>query len=271
MPELPEVETTCRGITPHLIGREIEQVVIRQSALRWPIAENFASALVGQSMRRVRRRAKYIILELSQGACLIHLGMSGSLRVLDCGTAVAKHDHVDIQLSGSRVLRYTDPRRFGSIQYINDEWHHHPLLADLGPEPLSSDFTGEYLWTQSRHRHLAIKSFIMHNRVVVGVGNIYANEALYRARIHPKRACQRISKTRLTTLVKAIKAVLSEAIECGGTTLRDFRDPHGKPGYFRMSLDVYGRAGDPCKACQAPIRQLVIGQRSTYYCALCQT
>lgn len=271
MPELPEVETTCRGIEPHIIGKTFQQVVVRQPQLRWPVTPGIAQALKGERVTAVGRRAKYLLLQSTGGTAIVHLGMSGSLRILTKLSPAGPHDHVDFLLSGSLALRYTDPRRFGSILWTNDDPLQHPLLETLGPEPLANSFSGDYLWKRARGRKAPVKNFIMDGKMVVGVGNIYASEALFRAGIHPGRQARRISLARYQSLVSHIKAVLGEAITQGGTTLRDFVDSDGQPGYFSQSLQVYGRAGEPCNRCSAAIKSRVIGQRNTFFCTRCQT
>lgn len=269
MPELPEVETTRAGIAPHLIGTKIQALRIRQPLLRWPIPPILIESLPGQRIEAIERRAKYLLVHAGSGSALIHLGMSGSLRVLAADAPIGKHDHYDWLLDSGRILRYTDPRRFGSLLW-QPEGEIHELLANLGPEPLSDDFDGDYLWRRSRTRKAPIKTFIMEQAVVVGVGNIYAAEALFAARIHPKRAADSISRQRYARLATEIKRILIYAITRGGTTLRDFISPDGAPGYFEQELFVYGRAGEPCKVCGTSIRSITLGQRSTFYCTRCQ-
>ncbi len=270
MPELPEVETTRRGIAPHVIGRTIRAAVIRNRRLRWPITRGLATKLRGQPIHAVERRGKYLLLRSDHGTLILHLGMSGSLRLVDAAAAVGKHDHFDLLFDGGITLRLTDPRRFGAVLWTRDDPSLHELLRNLGPEPLAPEFDGAYLFARSRGRKTAIKQFIMDGKVVVGVGNIYANEALFRAGIHPARAAGRLSHERCQRLAAAIKAVLQEAIAQGGTTLRDFVGGDGKPGYFAQRLRVYDRAGEPCPVCGTTIKQLRQGQRSTYYCPHCQ-
>ena len=270
MPELPEVETTLRGIAPHIAGRTIVAVVVRDHRLRWPVAPGLATALQGQAIHSLQRRGKYLLLGLDQGTLLIHLGMSGSLRVVNHRFPVKKHDHVDLVFSDDCLLRFTDPRRFGCILWLTGDVNRHELLRNLGPEPLTGAFDGDYLYARSRGRSAAVKTFIMDNRIVVGVGNIYANEALFNAGIHPLRSAGRIALPRYQSLVTEIKAVLANAIRVGGTTLRDFTGSDGNPGYFRQSLNAYGRAGLPCLRCSATLREARIGQRSSVYCAACQ-
>lgn len=275
MPELPEVETTRRGIEPHLLGRRVTGVILRRPDLRWPIPAEISEQLPGQRINAVERRAKYLLLHTAAGSAMLHLGMSGVLRVLPADMPAAKHDHVDIALeprqsTGPRILRFTDARRFGSLLW-QPPGEVHDLLARLGPEPLTDAFDGDLLWRLSRGRQTAVKLFLMDNAIVVGVGNIYASEALFNARIDPRRAAGGISRARYVRLADEVKRILAWAIERGGTTLRDFLNPDGLPGYFFRELNVYGRAGDPCPACGAKIRQATLGQRSTFFCPRCQT
>jgi formamidopyrimidine-DNA glycosylase len=270
MPELPEVEITRRGIEPHLAGTRIHTLTVRQKQLRWPVPDELATRIAGAQILRVTRRAKYLLVETSHGTLIIHLGMSGSLRIADETLAPGKHDHIDLHFGKGKLLRYTDPRRFGAWLWSEQAIDQHPLLALLGPEPLGDDFNSDYLFKKSRGRKLTVKSFIMDSHIVAGVGNIYANEALFMAGIHPLRAAGRISRTRYAQLVNAIQTVLEEAICQGGTTLRDFLNSEGKPGYFQQSLNVYGKATDPCPRCSTPIREIRSGQRSTFYCPRCQ-
>jgi len=270
MPELPEVETTLRGIAPHLRGVGIERLVVRERRLRWPVPADTERRVCGQRILGLGRRGKYLLLELERGTILIHLGMSGSLRVLAADSPPGKHDHLDLCLQGGQCLRLRDPRRFGVFLWTPEEPADHPLLAHLGPEPLEPGFDGDYLYERARGRRCAVKPFIMDAGLVVGVGNIYANESLFRAGIHPARPCNRIGRERYLRLAAAIRAVLTSAIDQGGTTLRDFVRDDGSPGYFALSLQVYGRAGKPCPGCGAPIRQCRIGQRSSFYCPRCQ-
>ncbi len=270
VPELPEVETTRRGIEPHIRHRTITRVIVRQPRLRWPVTPGLEQALAGQQIRQVRRRAKYLLVETGSGTLVIHLGMSGSLRILKQPQPPQKHDHIDIQLDSGDVLRYTDPRRFGAMLWLTEDPAEHPLLRELGPEPLDEVLSGDYLFEKSRGRSIAIKSFIMDSHVVVGVGNIYANEALFLSGIHPQRAAGRISLQRYQALAEQIKRVLARSIEQGGTTLRDFVGGDGKPGYFQQTLQVYGRGGKPCRACGETLKEIRQGQRSTVYCGQCQ-
>ncbi|MDZ7803718.1 bifunctional DNA-formamidopyrimidine glycosylase/DNA-(apurinic or apyrimidinic site) lyase [Thiohalophilus sp.] len=270
MPELPEVETTRRGIAPHLLGRQVREVIVRQRQLRWPIPRNLNGLLSGQTFKTIERRGKYLLLGTEKGTLILHLGMSGSLRILPASTPTQKHDHLDIVLDNDQCLRLRDPRRFGAVLWSRADPSQHKLLKTLGPEPLSQAFTGDYLWQRSRGRKLAIKAFVMDSKIVTGVGNIYANEALFLAGIHPQRAAGRISHDRYQRLVEAIKQVLEAAIRQGGTTLRDFTASDGKPGYFRQQLHVYERECQPCHQCGQALRHRVIGQRSSYYCSHCQ-
>lgn len=270
MPELPEVETTLRGIEPHLAGQCVKDVVIRHPHLRWPVPKNLPQLLRGQAIRKLQRRAKYLLLEFDHGTLILHLGMSGSLRILPAGTTDNKHDHFDLVLDNGKLMRLRDPRRFGAVLWHEGDIDQHPLLKDLGPEPLGKNFDAEHLYRATRKRSAAIKLVIMDNHVVVGVGNIYANEALFRAGIRPTLAAGKLSKPRCAKLVDTIKQTLSESIEQGGSTLRDFVNSDGKPGYFQQSYWVYGRAHEPCRKCGTPIRQIKQGQRSSFYCPECQ-
>jgi len=270
LPELPEVETTRRGIRGVLRGRQVARLTLREPRLRWRVDAQLPSRLIGQRILDVRRRAKYLLIDLERGSLIVHLGMSGSLRVLDPATPLAPHDHYDLLLDSGRCLRFNDPRRFGSLLWVDGDPAEHPLLATLGPEPLTRAFSVDYLARRARGRRVAIKQFLMDQRVVVGVGNIYASEALFRAGVHPKRAAGRIAVARFEALVEAIRAVLDDAIRAGGTTLRDYVGADGEPGYFRQRLYVYERTGRPCRRCRTPVRHLLQGQRSTYYCPRCQ-
>ncbi len=270
MPELPEVETTLRGVTPFLRGRRIRSVEVREPRLRWRVPSSLARKTAGQSIKRTRRRGKYLLIDLERGSLILHLGMSGSLRVLDAGTPALTHDHVDIVLDSGFALRFNDPRRFGCLLFVPDDPLTHPLLRRLAPEPLDDAFDGEYLERATRGRKVAIKQLVMNGQAVVGVGNIYASEALFRARIHPLRPAGRVKRRELDALVRAIKRVLELAIRVGGTSLRDYVGADGSPGYFRQKLYVYERAGKPCRRCGTPIRQITQGARSTYFCPKCQ-
>ncbi len=270
MPELPEVETSRRGIEPHILNRTVTDVIVRQKNLRWPIPATLKSQLVNQKIRQVERRGKYILLYTDAGTVILHLGMSGSLRILKQSVPPEKHDHFDIFFSNNKLLRLRDPRRFGAVLWTKKDPLKHKLLCDLGPEPLSNDFTAEYLFAISRKRSVAIKTLLMNSHIVVGVGNIYANESLFSAGINPKRAASKISLNRYQQLVNSVKSILQLSIEQGGTTLRDFTQEDGKPGYFQQTLAVYGRTSEPCPVCGKPIKKISQAQRSTFYCSHCQ-
>ena len=270
MPELPEVETSRRGIAPYLVGERIDSIDIRDRRLRWPVSSDVDEHLPGATVTSVDRRAKYLLLNTSDGTAIVHLGMSGSVYIVDRDTPAGVHEHFDINLGSGKSLRYRDPRRFGSLHWTGDPLGHW-LLRDLGPEPLSEDFTGDYLWSKSRGRRIAVKPYIMNATIVVGVGNIYASESLFLAGVHPRRAAGRIARHRYHALADAIKAVLQKAIKAGGTTLRDFYGGDGQAGYFRHELAVYDREGEACQRCSKPISSIVLGQRATYYCKNCQT
>jgi formamidopyrimidine-DNA glycosylase len=270
MPELPEVETTARGIAPHVSGQRVTRVVVRERRLRRPIPRSFAANVAGQEIREVGRRGKYLLLTAAGGTLIVHLGMSGSLRLVATSTVAEKHDHVDLQLGNGLALRLRDPRRFGLMVWTRDDPLSHPLLRELGPEPLAAVFNGDVLFKRSRGRRLAVKPFLMDAKVVVGVGNIYANEALFAARIHPLRPAGQVFGPEYRTLVAAIKKVLRQAIAQGGTTLRDFVAGDGRPGYFQQRLKVYGREGEPCPRCGEAIQCMRLGQRATYFCSHCQ-
>lgn len=269
MPELPEVETTRQGIAPHCENQTITGVTVRNASLRWPVPEDLAERLTGQVIRSVERRAKYLFINLDSGSVIVHLGMSGSLRVVTDNAPPQVHDHIDLTLASGVILRFNDPRRFGCWLWT-EATASHPLITHLGPEPLSAEFNGAMLFRLSRGKQTPVKSFIMDNHVVVGVGNIYANEALFKAGIHPKRKAGRISLDRYHRLAEAIRETLSAAILMGGTTLRDFVNSDGKPGYFAQSLLVYGRGGETCKECQATLKEIRMNNRSTVYCPKCQ-
>ena len=269
MPELPEVETTRRGILPYIDQQTVTEVIVRQPKMRWPIPDEIHQ-MEGQQIESVKRRGKYLLLETKQGTALIHLGMSGSLRVVDAGSAHDKHDHVDIVFNNKKAIRLHDPRRFGAVLWTKKNPLKHKLIRSLGPEPLSDDFNLDYLFQCSRGRTVSIKQFIMNGHIVVGVGNIYACESLFRAGISPKRAAGKVSKARYKKLLEVIKEVLAQAIEQGGTTLKDFVQAEGKPGYFQQELNVYGRKGENCRACDSTVKQITQGQRSTFYCSQCQ-
>jgi len=269
VPELPEVETTRRGIEPHTVGRRIVALRLYEPRLRWRVPDDLPALIAGQRILHAKRRAKYLLLELEKGTLLLHLGMSGSLRVLPADTPCLTHDHFDLVLDSGSTLRFNDPRRFGSLHYTREP-DKHPLLAKLAPEPLDPAFNTGYLWRVTRGRRVAIKQLLMNSQLVVGVGNIYASEALFRAKIRPRRPARTLTRLEAGRLVRAVKSVLKMAIRVGGTTLRDYVGADGQPGYFRQKLYVYERHSQPCRTCRTPIRQLTQGQRSTYYCPSCQ-
>lgn len=270
MPELAEVETTRRGIKSSVCDQPITKIVIRQYQLRWPIPEQLSELLLGKQFTEVQRRGKYLLFRTDNGTMIVHLGMSGCLRIVKAQESAQKHDHVDIHFQNGYSLRYTDPRRFGSILWTADDPCEHKLLRDLGPEPLSSAFDAQYLLKKAKNRNVPIKTFIMNSHIVVGVGNIYASESLFIAGIHPLQLSAKLTLAQSQQLVQAIKNVLRAAIKQGGTTLRDFRKSDGKPGYFRQHLKVYGKAGAPCPVCDTHLKLLKINQRSTVFCPQCQ-
>lgn len=270
MPELPEVETTRRGIEPYLLNQTIAKLEIFDRRLRWPIPAD-VEALQGETVVGIKRRGKYILIHVASGTAIVHLGMSGSLRVCTDGEARRKHDHFQISTNAGCVIRYHDPRRFGCLLWQSRDSEEHTLLSKLGPEPLSDDFHTEHLFKATRKRQVAIKNLIMNSQVVVGVGNIYASESLFLSGIRPGRAAKRVTRKECEKLVQTIKQVLDNSIKQGGTTLRDFVNSDGNPGYFAQSLNVYGREGEPCPLCAKAIRQRVLGQRSTFYCSECQS
>lgn len=270
MPELPEVETTCRGIKPHIENNLISKVVVRNRNLRWPIPKGLNAKLKNKKITSVTRRAKYLLIETEVGTLIIHLGMSGSLRIIGTNESVEKHDHFELQFENGLCLRLRDPRRFGCVIWDKDQPLKHKLLINLGPEPLGKSFNAELLFEKSRKRKISIKQFIMDAKVVVGVGNIYASESLFLAGVHPKRLTGKITKKNASDLTTAIKKILTQAIKQGGTTLKDFISSEGKPGYFQQKLKVYDRKGEPCLKCKKPIKQITQGQRSTFYCPQCQ-
>jgi len=272
MPELPEVETTRKGIKPYLDKATITAVTIRQFSLRWPITANLADTLTGQQIQHVKRRAKYLLIGCDKGTLIIHLGMSGSLRILDKTERdnPGKHDHVDIEIDNGYLLRYTDPRRFGAVLWTSEPIKDHKLLSHLGPEPLLKDFDAHYLWQQAQTKRCSVKTLIMNGQVVVGVGNIYANESLFLAKIHPKTTANTLNLAQCEAIVEQIKTVLSKAIKAGGTTLKDFTKSDGQPGYFAQHLNVYGRKDEDCFHCKSKIQHYKETQRATYYCPLCQ-
>ena len=270
MPELPEVETTRRGLAPHVIGHVITDVVIRNRRLRWPVPRGLKTKLLGQKLLELERRAKYLLFRFQHGTLILHLGMSGSLRVSAGGQPSGKYDHVEVGFQSGARLRLRDPRRFGCVLWTAGDPLRHALLAGLGPEPFSETFDSEYLYRKSRGRKQAVKTFIMDSRIVAGVGNIYASEALFYSGIRPQRAAGRLTKQQCGKLVWAIREVLQKSINAGGTTIRDYASGEGQPGYFTLELKVYGRAGEPCDHCGQPIKQTRIGQRSAFYCVQCQ-
>lgn len=269
MPELPEVETTLRGIAEHVTGHKVTGVVIRHPRLRWPIPPDLEKQISGEKLLAVTRRAKYLLFSFKTGTLILHLGMSGKLRVLAANTPTQKHDHVDLCF-GKICLRFTDPRRFGALLWTDADPATHPLIANIGPEPLTASFSATYLFNKIRDRHTTIKVFIMDGKVVAGVGNIYATEALFQAGIRPQRAANKLSLIECEKLVSAIKAILKRAIKKGGTTLKDFTKSDGSPGYFSIELAAYGRDGEPCITCGTLLELSRLGQRATVYCPHCQ-
>lgn len=269
MPELPEVETTRRGIEPYIKDQRVTKLIVRQPKLRWPIPLSMHD-IEGHKIRSVKRRGKYLLFETDCGTALLHLGMSGSLRVVEAGSTHEKHDHVDIEFANNKAIRLRDPRRFGAVLWTVDDPLQHKLIRSLGPEPLSDDFNADYLFKKSRGRTVSIKQFIMNGHMVVGVGNIYACESLFKAGISPKRSAGKVSKKRYEKFVAMIKEVLAHAIEQGGTTLKDFVQAEGNPGYFQQQLNVYGRTDEDCTVCGSAIKKITQGQRSTFYCGKCQ-
>jgi len=270
MPELPEVETTRRGIEPLICGKTIASIILRTEKLRWPLDPRLTEILPGRQIQALVRRAKYLLLNCDSGSLILHLGMSGNLRVVPAETAIGKHDHVDLVFTDGNCLRFNDPRKFGALLWTDHDPLTHPLLAGLGPEPLAEELTGEFLHQQARARKIAVKPFIMDQKLVVGVGNIYACEALFRAGIRPDLAAGKVSQKRYSRLAEEIRQVLTEAIAAGGTTINDFRQNDGRPGYFKQQLQVYGRAGEPCRVCGTDILCQRLGQRSTFICPKCQ-
>jgi formamidopyrimidine-DNA glycosylase len=270
MPELPEVETTRRGLLPHLVGRRIRGAVVRNGNLRWPVPRDLPRRLRGEELLAIRRRGKYLLFDCRRGHLLVHLGMSGRLTLVPEGAPARLHDHVDVQFEGNQSLRLTDPRRFGAMLWVSGPAERHVLLRGLGVEPLDAAFDGAALERLARGRRVAVKHFLMNARIVTGVGNIYASEALFRAGIHPLRSVGRISRARWQRLALAVQETLENALAAGGTTLRDFASAEGLPGYFQHEAAVYGREGSPCKRCGTPIRAQRQGQRSTFYCPGCQ-
>lgn len=270
MPELPEVETTRSGIEPHIRHKKVASMTLRRRDLRWPISPELPVVAEAQRVDSVLRRGKYLIFEMQSGSILSHLGMSGSMRIVSGAEPLRKHDHWDLSFESGEILRYNDPRRFGALFWQAGDWNQHELIAGLGPEPLGPDFDGSYLYKKSRGRSLPIKNFIMDSKTVVGVGNIYAAESLFHAGIHPATAAGKVTKAAAANLVEVIKRVLSAAIESGGTTLRDYVNGNGQPGYFQQELWVYGREGLACKECGEALKGQRMGQRATVFCPVCQ-
>lgn len=269
MPELPEVEVCKRGIEPHVLNQKVTDVIVRNANMRWPITPTI-SDICGDIIINVNRRAKYLLLGTPKGVLMLHLGMSGTIRVIDKDTQLTKHDHFDLVLENGLALRLNDPRRFGSVLWVTEDINEHPLIRKLGPEPLSSDFAEDYLYEKSRNKTVAIKTFLMNNHIVVGVGNIYANESLFKAGIDPRKQAGKVSKKRYAELTIHIKETLAHAIEQGGTTLKDFTQSDGKPGYFAQELLVYGRGGMPCFVCNEKLKEIKQAGRATVFCPQCQ-
>ncbi|XPF92969.1 bifunctional DNA-formamidopyrimidine glycosylase/DNA-(apurinic or apyrimidinic site) lyase [Colwellia sp. RE-S-Sl-9] len=269
MPELPEVEVCRQGITPHILDQTVTKVIVRNAKLRWPIPDSVHS-MVNSKVESVERRSKYLLIKFSHGTLVLHLGMSGTIRVIDANTEVAKHDHFDLVLSNNKALRLNDPRRFGAVLWFEQHIDEQGLLAKLGPEPLSDDLTPDYLFEKSRNRKVPIKTFLMNSHIVVGVGNIYANESLFKAGILPTALAGSISKKRFNALTDIIKEVLAAAIAQGGTTLKDFTQADGRPGYFAQQLLVYGRAGKKCMVCETILEEVRQSNRSSVFCPTCQ-
>lgn len=270
MPELPEVETTLRGIKPHTLHQQVVNIIIRHPTLRWPIPTDLKNEIVGKTVLKLERRAKYLLFTFETGTLILHLGMSGRLSVLKETLPAQKHDHVDICFANKTLLRFTDPRRFGALLFTKDDPADHPLLTGIGPEPFSSLFTGDYLWKRSRGKKMPIKSYIMDGKIVAGVGNIYAAEVLFQTRLRPQTPAGKVSKAQYDHIVSAIQTILKAAIKKGGTTLKDFMKPSGTPGYFSIALQVYGQEGKPCPRCRKKLKAAKIGQRNTVYCPGCQ-
>ncbi len=270
MPELPEVEVCRLGISPHVLNQQVVKVTVRHKQLRWPVPDE-VQQLVNHKVEAVERRSKYLLLKFSHGTLLLHLGMSGTVRIVDTSVAVKKHDHFDLLFEHGKILRLNDPRRFGAVLWFEQHQDEQGILTKLGPEPLSADFNSDYLYQKAQMRKVPIKSFLMNNQVVVGVGNIYANEALFQAGILPTTLAANISEPRFARLTEIIKQVLTAAIKQGGTTLKDFTQSDGKPGYFAQELMVYGRAGKPCVICSTPLEEIRQSNRSSVFCPNCQT
>lgn len=269
MPELPEVEITRRGLLPELTGKKIHAVIVRQSRLRYPIPRDLSARLAGQTLNGIERRGKYLLFRFAPGTLIIHLGMSGSLRVLPANAAAQKHDHLDL-VFGSNILRLRDPRRFGAVLWGGADAEQHRLIATLGIEPLSAAFDGAWLHAATRGRTTLVKLFLMDSHLIVGVGNIYASESLFRARVDPRTPAGKLSRNRCERIVHAVRATLEDALAAGGSSLRDFTHSDGRPGWFQQQHLVYGRAGEPCRVCGQAVRTLRMGQRSTFYCSRCQ-
>jgi formamidopyrimidine-DNA glycosylase len=270
MPELPEVETTRRGLEPHIVDQTIAKIVIRSPKLRWPIPQSIAKDLPGKKVLSITRRAKYLLVNFDSGTLIMHLGMSGRIQTLSQATEPQKHDHVDILFKNGNCLRYTDPRRFGAILWTTSPALEHELLNNLGPEPFDTEFNAKYMMAVARNKNVAVKKFIMESKVVVGIGNIYASEALFASCLHPLRSVKTITLAEWQTFVQHIQRILKQAIKKGGTTLKDFLDTSGKPGYFSQKLQVYGRAKEPCLRCDGAIEAVMVGQRNTFFCSHCQ-
>ncbi|NKB75954.1 MAG: bifunctional DNA-formamidopyrimidine glycosylase/DNA-(apurinic or apyrimidinic site) lyase [Gammaproteobacteria bacterium] len=270
MPELPEVETTLRGIEPFLTNQNLSRLQVRNRSLRWPVEHGLESAVANRRIKYLQRRGKYILIHFDQGGLIIHLGMSGSMRVLFENEVSGPHDHFDLVTERGVIIRYRDPRRFGCLLYVDAQVESHDRLIDLGVEPLTDDLTGKYLYDQAKAKRTSVKVLIMNGKIVVGVGNIYASESLFAAGIHPARRCDRVSQLRYENLAISIKRILHRSIKQGGTTLQDFVGADGSPGYFEQKLAVYGRKGEACFRCGGEVRSVVLGQRSTFYCAVCQ-
>jgi formamidopyrimidine-DNA glycosylase len=270
MPELPEVETTRRGLERFVVGAQIRDLIVRNPHLRWPVSRSIARHVRGQQIKAINRRAKYLLIDCGTGNLLLHLGMSGSLRVLDQGAAAQKHDHIDLVLGNGKLVRFTDPRRFGSLHWTGTEPEQHPLLAQLGVEPLSAQFNAQWLHDATRGRSASIKHFLMDAHQVVGIGNIYASEALFLAAIDPRLCAGRLSLPRAGHVVSAVKDTLHEALAAGGSSLRNYRHSDGELGNFQLRCNVYARAGEACRRCEGTVRALRQGQRSTFFCPRCQ-
>ena len=270
MPELPEVETVCRGITPHILGQKIVDTIVRRPSLRWPIPEHLPEQLNNNRVDAIHRRGKYLLFDTHSGTLIVHLGMSGSIRIVHNTTPLKKHDHVDICFANKKILRFNDARRFGAILWTTKDSGQHPLLKEIGLEPLSDQFNDDWFYHLTIKKKQMIKSLLMNHKIVAGIGNIYATESLFLSGIRPNRCANTITHHECTRLICTIKTLLKEAIKCGGTTLKDFFNAEGKPGYFAQKLWVYGRGGHPCKKCHHMIEHMKINQRSSYFCPTCQ-